>query len=71
MNLGYHSKYCISVHRYASEYAEPPIDTDSQVTQTMAVHSDGMMRMQFMRPIVSNDTQVCCIVTITTIIMIF
>ena len=44
--------------RYATGQFQPPIDASSQVTQTMVVNNDGMMRMQFMRPIISDDTQV-------------
>ena len=45
--------------RYATGQFQPAIDTaSSQLTQEMAVNSDGMMRMQFMRPIISEDTQV-------------
>ena len=38
--------------RYATGQSEPPIDASSQLTQEMAINSDGMMRMQFMRPII-------------------
>ena len=59
------SKICKSSHilytvlfRYATGQFQPPIDASSQLTQEMAINSDGMMRMQFMRPIISEDTQV-------------
>ena len=48
--------------RYATRQSEPPIDASSQLTQEMAINSDGMMRMQFMRPIISNDSQVSIII---------
>jgi len=49
--------YYVSV-RYATGRFQPPIDASSQVTQQMAINSDGMMKMQFMRPIISEDTKV-------------
>ena len=48
--------------RYATGQFEPPIDASSQLTQEMAINSDGVMRMQFMRPIISNDSQVSIII---------
>ena len=48
--------------RYATGQVPPAIDTSSQLTQEMAVNSDGMMRMQFMRPIISNDSRVSSII---------
>ena len=54
-NILYSHGYIV---RYAQGRFEPPIDTVSQLTQTMAMNRDGMMRMQFMRPIVTNDAQV-------------
>ena len=48
----------IAIYRYATGQFQPSIDTSSQVTQEMAINSDGIMRIQFMRPIISDDTQV-------------
>ena len=46
------------IFRYAQGRSEPPIDDNSQLTQMMAMNRDGMMMMQFMRPIVTNDAEV-------------
>ena len=47
-----------NVSRYATHRSEPPIDNDSQVSESLAMSRDGMMMMQFMRPYVSDDQQV-------------
>ena len=68
MYLKYYAvaNYQFYIARYSTGQFQPPIDASSQVTQQMAINSDGMMRMQFMRPIISEDNQVLLVQVVTS-----
>ena len=41
--------------RYATAYAPPPVDVSQDITSTRAEHSNGVTTIYFRRPLVAND----------------